>query len=232
MNIKKSNYLLYAGNKRIDIDVNLKISGENIVRADSVKYLGVLIDHNISWKDHITFIHSKISRALGIVHAVKHLLVPDTLITLYYTIIYPHLHYCNVIWGMANITTMKPLHILQKRIIRVIANVNYDSHTADLFKSFKMLKVRDIYNLECLKLIHYQLNTEQSMVFHSASQIHNINTRNRNNLRPSFPVTEAQRRFVMYYGCMKWNELPHGIKTIDNKDTFKITTKKHLLSSY
>ena len=101
------------------------------------KHLGVSIDHKISWKNHISFSHNKISRMVGILHKVKHLLRNEILVTLYYTLIYPYLHYCNAVWGMANLTTLKPLQILQKRVTGIIGKVAYDDHTAPLYKTSK-----------------------------------------------------------------------------------------------
>ena len=35
------------------------------------KYLGIMIDSDLSWKYHIDFIHQKISRLIGIVAKIK-----------------------------------------------------------------------------------------------------------------------------------------------------------------
>ena len=60
---------------------------------------------------------------------------------------------------MANVTTLKPLQILQKRVIRIIGKVAYGDYTAPLFKN-----VSDIYTLE---FIHDHLYTQQSISLQS-----------------------------------------------------------------
>ena len=130
LNVSKTNYLTFSGNKRLNQDVDINIAGEVINRSLTVKYLGVMIDQNINCKNHIASLHNKISRSLCILHKVKHLLPSDTLLILYNTFIYPYLYYCNVAWGMANITTLKPLQLLQNRVIRIIGKVKYDVPTA------------------------------------------------------------------------------------------------------
>ena len=65
-----------------------------------------------------------------------------------------------------------------------------------------------------------------------ASEIHNRFTRNRNHLRPERPRTDLGRNFIGYQGCMLWNELPSSIQISRNPVTFKINTKKHLISTY
>ena len=121
---------------------------------------------------------------------------------------------------------------MQKRVIRTIANVRSFVHTAPLYRSLGILKVSDIYLLECYKFIHNELQTNTLFSFTQTSNIHTINTRNRSNIRPTFPKLEAQKRFVTYFGCLKWNNLPDSFKQIDNSTTFKIKTKKYILDSY
>ena len=46
---------------------NFVISGEPIEQKPSVKYLGVHIDNKLKWKDHITAVASKMTRAIAMI---------------------------------------------------------------------------------------------------------------------------------------------------------------------
>ena len=70
------------------IHAHFKISGEAIEQKTSVKHLGVVLDNQMKWKDHISFISSKVSRAIGIIKYSKKLL-PLNLLKCY-------------IWGYSN----------------------------------------------------------------------------------------------------------------------------------
>ena len=70
--------------------------------------------------------------------------------TLYFSLIYSHLLYGILIWGSAYATNKKKLAIIQKKIIRILANANYNDHTTPLFLDLKLLKFNDIYNLEAV----------------------------------------------------------------------------------
>lgn len=231
LNLQKTQYMVFAGNKPYLADFNVAICGQLIQRTHCTKYLGIFIDDRLVWRAHINHIVSKLSKSLGILHKVKHMLTTDILITLYYTMFYPYLHYCTVTWGMANKTALKTLTLLQKRIIRTVAQVNYREHTAELFKRFGILKIHDVYLLECLKFV-YQQSKKNLFIFTRASDVHGRNTRSNHLLRPMLIKTEAQKRFVMYYGCNKWNELPNHIKTCNNKDMFKMKCKQYILNGY
>ena len=74
LNKKKSNFAIFQPyQKRLDFDVTIKLFGHAknslipLERKDYVKYLGILIDSNLTWKQHLLFISSKISKSLGII---------------------------------------------------------------------------------------------------------------------------------------------------------------------
>ena len=61
------------------------------------------------------------------------------LLTLYNTLVTPHLHYCLLCWGSI-IKENDLLHIMQKRVLRTITKSNYIAHTEPLFKELKLVK--------------------------------------------------------------------------------------------
>ena len=65
--------------------------------------------------------------------------------SLYYSLVYPYLIYCNVLWGGTYSTIIDKLFLLQKKIIRIMFNANYQFHTTPLFFQAKILKVADIH---------------------------------------------------------------------------------------
>ena len=73
-----------------------------------VKYLGVLIDHNISWKYHIDSIVTKLIKMLGYLQSM------------YKSLINPYLTYGLAAWGQACKTYLNKILILQKRAVFVL----------------------------------------------------------------------------------------------------------------
>ena len=65
------------------IQAHFKISGEAIEQKTSVKYLGVVLDNQMKWKDHISLISSKIFRVIGIIKYAKKVLPFNLLKILY-----------------------------------------------------------------------------------------------------------------------------------------------------
>ena len=65
LNVSKTNFVLFfAKNKPLN-PVTIIINGPGIEEKDYVKYLGVLIDSKLSFKQHIIGITKQISGAIG-----------------------------------------------------------------------------------------------------------------------------------------------------------------------
>ena len=82
---------------------SFSIGGFEVEMVDYVKYLGVQIDRHLSWDEHIHFVRSKVSRAIGLLKYAKKLLTQDTLCKMYRGIVEPHLRYCCSVWGEGHV---------------------------------------------------------------------------------------------------------------------------------
>ena len=65
--------------------------------ANSVKYLGVLIDEQLSFKCHNNSL-KKIFRNIGVIEKLAYYLSSTYLITLYYSLVHVHLVYVMPVW--------------------------------------------------------------------------------------------------------------------------------------
>ena len=70
-----------------------------IKQATDIKFLGVLIDHHLSWKPYITLVSKTISKSIAIIAKARFYLSSKTLLSLYYSLVFPYLTYCNVAWS-------------------------------------------------------------------------------------------------------------------------------------
>ena len=52
--------------KRLD-ELNILIDGNKIEEVKKTKFLGVIIDNKLSWKDHVAHLVGKVSRGLGMI---------------------------------------------------------------------------------------------------------------------------------------------------------------------
>ena len=73
------------------------------------------------------------------------MLPKESLKTLYFALIQPHINYGILAWGSASLSTLNKTNILQKRILRTINKVKYNTHTDPLFRKSEILKLSDLY---------------------------------------------------------------------------------------
>ena len=130
-NVEKSNFVVFhPPQKKVNFPMELKLNQKSIKQEISFKYLGVMMDWSLSWKDHVHQVSKKISRSIGILLKLRHFVDTRILVNIYYSIIYPFLTYGVMIWGNTYTSTIKPLITLQKKAIRVISFSNYLAHTS------------------------------------------------------------------------------------------------------
>ena len=72
----------FCGKKKVD-DIGILINNEKIERVYSTKLLGIHIDSNLSWKQHVTILKGKLSKCLYILYKCSDSLESDSLKTLY-----------------------------------------------------------------------------------------------------------------------------------------------------
>ena len=108
LNVSKSNFIIFhLYQRKLYREVNLKILDNNseqlvsLERKTYVKYLGVLIDGNLSWKHHINYISTKISKGIGIIARLRHLVPRTTLLNIYRSLIALYISNGLVAWGQA-----------------------------------------------------------------------------------------------------------------------------------
>ena len=70
-----------------------------IKRVNNAKFLGVIINSTLSWKDHITILCKKVSKNIEILNKIKANVNNDILLTLYNTLMSLYVNYCNIIWA-------------------------------------------------------------------------------------------------------------------------------------
>ena len=92
LNTLKTEFMLIGTNwnlSKIGDLLALRISNDLIKRVHKAKYLGLVIDDKLSWKEHVGYISTKIRRNIGIMKRIKDCIPRDSLILLYRTLVEP-----------------------------------------------------------------------------------------------------------------------------------------------
>jgi hypothetical protein len=154
LNAKKTKYMTFHWHQNTAASLIrpiIQIQGHKIDKVSHFKFLGITLDTNLNWNEHVTELGNKLSRTSGVLSKLKNYIPSEILHTIYNSLFQSHLNYGITCWGFNN---CERIIKLQKRAIRNVVKSKYNAHTEPIFKNLKILKWEDIFRTSCLKIYY------------------------------------------------------------------------------
>ena len=196
----------------------------NMISYD--KILGVIIDNNLTWSQHIDKICKKITSNLWLLSRIKDYLSRDHRVQFYKTYIQPHIDYCNVIWGGTSQINLNRIFRLQKRACKIILDYNVN----DIMESMQDLKILTVFDRLYLRKAKFMYRVSRGETPQYVNELFQQRPQNENEpqLRstsgltfvPSRPNKEIFKQSITYSGPIIWNSLPTTLRSVDNINKF------------
>ena len=179
-----------------------------------VKFLGLLLDENLSWKYHLSELSKKLSRTCGIFFKVRHLLLTSVLVSLYNSLFSSLLQYGITVWGLTYDTHTKPIYLLQKKVVIAIAFKSFTSSSTPFFSDLKILKLYDLFELKLLTFVYESVTMISPLIFHNyfetLTAVHQYDTRQASKgymFKSRKSTLQYGLRSVRYAGAKSWNSI-------------------------
>lgn len=185
----------------------------------SVKLLGITLDSSLKWTCHIDLLCKKLSSHIFLLRQLKNILSNNMLLIAYYSTYHTFLSYGIILWGNSAVAIR--VFKLQKKAVRIIANVGFRDHCKPLFKKYGIMPLPTLYIYYSLLEIHKNAST-----FNKNCDIHKYQTRSSNLLRA--PKHRLQRSVNNTLDLNLYNKLPPKLKTLNNQQ-FKCNVKSIML---
>ena len=109
--------MVFVNSNHRNATIQVSIKNGNIKRVYVTKFLGILIDDRLNWKEPISLICSKLSKCIAIIYKSKQLLDKESLVMLYDSLFVPYLTYCSEMWGNTYKTNINCVYLLQKKVL-------------------------------------------------------------------------------------------------------------------
>jgi len=154
INYNKTAYMILTATRSQNCNFEISMNGVRIQQTDSIKYLGVIIDDKLSWKPQISSLCGKLSQACGVVCKIRHFADMKILRLIYFSLFHSHMQYCIIDWGQAYKTVIRPVQVLQNRILKYLTFSKRTSSANNIFKLLKILKVSNLYQLHLEKFMY------------------------------------------------------------------------------
>ena len=225
VNTEKTHTFLVSNRTTPVVLPQVIMNRETLVCEKNIKYLGITIDSKLKFDVHIRLICAKVSKSVGIMNRLKKFVSTTVLRSIYFSLIYPYLIYCNLCWGNSYQSHLRPLKILQKKAIRLISGADYLAHTNELFIHNKVLKLSDINFYRQALYVHSNLSN-----FDTTS--HSYETRNRSQIVPHFQRISLTQQSLSYSAPNVWNSLLLYVKEAETLPKFKKLLHEYILQEY
>ena len=105
--------------KKLEGDLKIKSCGKRLYPNESVKYLGVKIDTNLTWQHHVNDLFIKLNRANALLFKMRKYVSLKILRSIYLAIFVSYLSYCCLVWAQ-NFISIQRILILEKRLLELL----------------------------------------------------------------------------------------------------------------
>ena len=153
LNLNKTNYMIFNKTKQAPT-VDISIQNFKIERVYVTKFLGVMIDEDLNWKNHISYVKTKVSKNVAVLYKARRYFNVNAMRMLYCSLVLPYLLYCLEVWGNNYKTNLISLYVLQKKAVRLISGASRLDHTNSIFINFSLIKLFDLIDLNNLLVMY------------------------------------------------------------------------------
>jgi len=234
LNISKTCFTLFS--KKIkNPDIFLKLEDTVIPQVDETKYLGVILDKNLSFNSHCNYVKSKLTKLSSVFHYISRFIDPVEVKSIYFAYALPYLQYGIELFGLSSKKNTNILQRSQNKLIKLLSSKGkYDSAT-EIHNKLQIFTVEQLTIYFVCNFVFKSTNGMLPNVFENYFVfLRDTNHRSHrfiNNLIIPFYRTELGCKSVKYSGAKMWNDLPMEIREINTLPCFKKHVKKYILTN-
>ena len=237
INYTKCSYMIFGPKILTNsiTDLPIKLNNTLISRTEKTKFLGLIITENFSWNEHLNYLSLKVNKLIGLFHKIKNKLPYSTLISLYYTFIYPNLTYGITLWGNSPKSHLNNIILSQKRAVRLICNLKLFESTQASFSKLKIMKIKIIYiyftSIFVFKFIQNLLPISFKNFYIFSNSVQTTSTRHTTTFYTYKTRLKLISMSLKHTGPKIWTILPDSLKSINRLQVFK-KSLKHFLNEH
>ena len=214
----------------------IEINNTTIKHSQHSKYLGIILDQDLNWEEHVEKLKKDLSSIIGSFKIIKNYIPEANKRQLYYAHIYSKLQYGIEIYGQATAKTIKQLQVKQNKALKALYNYDHYMPTKELHKELKLLLVKDITIHKIIQFVQLQQLHKIPSIFDKYfienKQIHSHETRQIQNLHTPKAKTTLGKKSIKYTGAKEWNGVPIEIRKRKCIKSFKKETKNFIFQKY
>lgn len=224
INFNKTKLMVFHPYQKTSLEIDFCYRDKKLEVVNEFSLLGLIIDTHVNWKSHIKKIKSKISSFVYALSEIKKCTDLKTALATYYAYANAWFSYGIILWG--NSTDVSSLFTLQKKLIRILVNIDNRDSCKPHFKNQKILTLTGLYILEVCKFVrnypqYYKKREDIPTTY-------NLRYRERLMLPSSNLKMHSDATYTM--SVKVYNKLPDRIKTEKKHNTFIKILREFLIN--
>ena len=213
--------------------MRIKVDNNDIESVNTLKLLGVKIDNQLNFKEHIKYACSRASQRVGVLTRLRNLIPTEAKLQLFKAAILPYLTYCHVVWHFCLASDKRKLERVQERGLRAI----YKDKSSDYLALLKRAKLPTLENrrLQDIATIMYKVKNKLAPSY--ITELFKMNTSGYNLRKSDFHIprintTRYGKHSLRYLGPLLFNKLPFNLRNKDSLKSFKTAIRAEDLTQY
>ncbi len=216
------------------LDYNLQLDGCTVT-SSTVKNLGVILDSNLSFENHISNVTKTAFFHLRNISKLRNMLSVSDAEKLVHAFMTSRLDYCNALLGGCPASSINKLQIVQNAAARVLTRSRKYDHITPILQSLHWLPIKFRISYKILLLAYKALNDLAPAYLTNLLSRYNPNRslRSQNSgllVVPRIAKSTKGGRTFSYLAPKLWNSLPENVRGSDTLSLFKSRLKTHLFS--
>lgn len=224
INYSKTKLMTFHPYQKTRILLDFYFKNSKLETVNEFTLLGLVIDTHINWKSHILKTRSKLSKFSYALREIKKTTNIQTALTTYYAYAYAWLSYGVTLWG--NSTDAPTLFTLQKKLVRILVNIEQTDSCKPHFQKHNILTLPCIYIFETCKFV--RKNQEFYTKREDIQTRYTLRHRSRLNVPSSRLKMHSTSPYVM--STKIYNKLPKLIKEEEKINIFLKKLKLFLIN--
>ena len=199
-NLNKTQMIMLSSKKILTPQNEVILRNEVVQRVNKAKFLGVIVDQHLNWKDHISIISQKISKSCGIICRIRNTLDIKSKRLIYYSLIHPYLTHCMNVWSCTYPTNFKMLCAAQPRSVRALFATAQQPHSRDILLNQKIIPLHKLINQQEEILAYKVINGKYLLgdILTDRHELDHYQLRKYENLRIPLHSTSHSQLFIRY----------------------------------
>lgn len=234
INTEKTKYIIFKNRRKENIKVNIHLKEKELEEVQHFNYLGLNIDNELNWHNHIEKIKSSLSSTTFAIRRIRNIAPMKILWLMYNAYFVPKIQYLNAIWNNAAVFRIKDLQIQQNRVIKAILNLPHLYPTTLLYNEETTQSISQINKFQTLmyifKIKHNYI--KHNVQLQQLNQIHAYSTRNREDFYILHYRTNKGLYSIIANGLREFNKLPPTLKQEQRISVFKNLLLTHVNNTY